>query len=115
MGRIPTQVFVVLTQEDTRNLGVEFNHIGIWLFDKGGRRAATCKKATVIARSEEYKDFRTATLEIGMLPPSPTPYTLVPTTFDAGQEGKFRIDVFTDTGAASSVGLTKIPWSHPTD
>ena len=93
-------------------------HIGLWLFDKGGRRAANCKKSTVISRSQEYKDFRTATLEIPQLLPSRTPYTLVPTTFDAGQEGKFRIDVFTDAIASAlntnqgKVGLVKIPWSH---
>ena len=38
------------------------------------------------------------------------PYTLVPTTYSAGEEGKFDIYVYADAG---NVSLSLIPAKHP--
>ena len=106
----PTHLFITLTQEDRRKDGEAFHHIGLWLFNKKGKRASTCKKRDIVKRSSSYADFRNTTLEIPSLPPSPTPYTLVPTTSGAGEEAKFIIDIY---AADSSVKLTEVPMDCP--
>jgi len=106
----PVHMYITLTQEDKRAEDQPFHHIALWLFAKDGKRAASCKKSTVVKRSSTYADFRTSTLEIENLAPGSLPYTLVPTTFDAGEEAKFHIDVYADN---KRVNLTEIPFSHP--
>jgi len=107
----PTQLYITLTQEDKRDLGEPFHHIGLWLFDKDGKRAASCKKSTIVSRSSDYSNFRTTSLEIDHLAPKSEPYTLVPTTFDAGQEAHFEIYVYADSGVG--VQFTPIPAKAP--
>ena len=61
----PIDTFITLTQEDKRSVGQAFYHISLWLLrSKDGDRVTGPSGNNVIARSAQYNDFRTSTLEV---------------------------------------------------
>lgn len=90
---VPTTVNIVLAQTDQRGSGRENLHIGFNVLDKKGRRTKGYTKQQVIADSGTFTNSREVTCEVELQPHS-EPYTLVPSTFDPGEENDFTITVF---------------------
>ena len=91
---MPTSVFVVLEQDETRGTDKDELHIGFVILKLGGRRlSGRYGKRSVAATSGKFINQRFVTAEV-TLQPDDGPYTIVPCAFDQGDENGFRIRVY---------------------
>eukprot|EP00698_Gefionella_okellyi_P022063 TRINITY_DN725_c0_g1_i3.p1 TRINITY_DN725_c0_g1~~TRINITY_DN725_c0_g1_i3.p1 ORF type:complete len:1823 (+),score=496.75 TRINITY_DN725_c0_g1_i3:2151-7619(+) len=89
----PASCFITLRQQETRGTGRKPFHIGYMIFDKKGKRARTCYASQLVGKSGDYINSRETSAEFNL---QPKLYTIVPTTFNAGEKAEFSMNVYCD-------------------
>ena len=106
IGERPVACLVCLAQADARGTdldgdGVEDEPfpIGLSVVYKRGERVRKLYASDWCARTAPFRNTREVSLDVTLEPRSggtTTTYTLLPSTFEPGQERNFRIRVFSD-------------------
>lgn len=101
----PCHVIVVLTQEDSRGTNREAHHIGLMLYDKGGKRSSRNIHSKL--SSGAFVNKRAVLLESTTLERSDSgsPYTLVASTFKPGKEATFTVHLWANRSGVKLVPL----------
>eukprot|EP00455_Lapot_gusevi_P015017 TRINITY_DN17575_c0_g1_i1.p1 TRINITY_DN17575_c0_g1~~TRINITY_DN17575_c0_g1_i1.p1 ORF type:complete len:330 (-),score=56.75 TRINITY_DN17575_c0_g1_i1:53-1042(-) len=90
----PTDIVISLAQEDVREKGQKNFAIAIELYNNRGQRVSRSTRGKmVLSNPESYFYIREVTAE-GTLTPSPTPYTLLLSTFHPNQERTFYLQIY---------------------
>ena len=98
----PANIVINLSQEDTRGSNKELSAIGCELFsNKGARVSQRVFGKNII--TADYTYSREVTME-GTIEPSPTPYTLLVSSYEPGTEGKFTLKIF----STQDITVTKL-------
>lgn len=88
------RIAVALSQEDVRGAaGKQSFALGVEIYANGGKRITQTRAGKEMLATEFVRN-REVLLE-GTLPPSEQPYTLVVSTFKAGEERTFDLSIFT--------------------
>jgi len=86
----PTNLFAALSQQDRRGEGKGMYNIALHVLDKGGSKAETF--GGLVGANPTYTNLRSVTSEVPRLEPGV--YTIVPSTFDKGEEGSYQIEIY---------------------
>lgn len=94
----PTHCLIGLSQEDTRGSDREAHCICLMLVYKHGERVSKLFTRDWMRDTTPFRNMREVNLDVKleMRQSSETAYTLLPQTYEPGQEGKFRIRVYSD-------------------
>ena len=92
-----TTCFILLQQEETRGTGREEYALGISIFKLNGDRLPAGRSIRPAYKTKTYQYSRDVSVELE-IDGSNQPYTLVPATFEAGEEGKFTITIYAKGG-----------------
>lgn len=92
----PTTVVINMSQTDSRGTSEKLKAIGLEVYSNKGVRITRTRTGPLICSNPEGYIFRREISLEHKFVPTPEPYTVLISTFDANQETKWALQVFSD-------------------